>query len=53
VRKIHKRGDCSGNFLPGPAQDLPHLPVLPATRHLHQPAVNRQAGCQTASVILV
>ena len=26
-REIDKRGDCSGNFLPGPAQDLPYLPA--------------------------
>jgi len=26
---------------------------LPATRHVHQPAVNRQVCRQTASVILV
>ena len=26
-REIDERGDCSGNFLPGPAQDLPHLPA--------------------------
>jgi hypothetical protein len=30
VRKIQKRGDCSSvrTFLPGPAQDLPHLPAM-------------------------
>jgi hypothetical protein len=27
VRKIHKRGDCSSDFLSGPAQELSYLPA--------------------------
>jgi hypothetical protein len=53
-REIDERGNGPiACVLPGPAQDLPHLPALPATRHVHQPAVNRQAGCQTVPVTLV
>ena len=80
-REIDERGNRSIAciFLPGPAQDLPHLAAddgewrmasgewrvasgkwkfttrysLLATRHVHQPAVNRQVCCQTAPVILV